>query len=249
MKLLRVAREELLLQRFFEDFVNGIPPPCEDAANHALLRRRLVGENDAVSTHTEAVKFAEHVALQTKVDKFLRTKVDRQFEAGRWRRRRGFAEWEGGWRRMEMSPLVWRQWTRRGPGGALMRRRREPAGMRPSGWTLRGVRRLKTQGHHGHLGAGRRTVRFSFWARCQAASGVMAGSRWRSWESRWRQRSASRELGAASRQLAIAEGTKDFADVRGSEAVKELLIVFFIAGKMPERSAGRERAAERSVHL
>ena len=37
--------------------------------------------------------------------------------------------------------------------------------------------------------------------------------------------------GAACRQLAIAKGTEDFADVRGSEAVKELLIVFFIAGK------------------
>ena len=55
--------------------------------------------------------------------------------------------------------------------------------------------------------------------------------------------------GTAGRQLAIAEGTEDFADVRGSEAVQELLIVFFIAGKMPERSVGRERAAERSVHL
>ena len=36
---------------------------------------------------------------------------------------------------------------------------------------------LKTQGHQGHLGAGRRADRFSFWARSQAASGVMANSR------------------------------------------------------------------------
>ena len=56
--------------------------------------------------------------------------------------------------------------------------------------------------------------------------------------------------GAAGRQRALAEGTKDFADVRGSEAAKELLTVLFIAGKRPERCAARERAsAERSVHL
>ena len=55
--------------------------------------------------------------------------------------------------------------------------------------------------------------------------------------------------GAARRQFAIAEGPEDLADVRGSEEVKDLLIVFFIAGKMPERRVGRERATEWSAHL
>ena len=58
---------------------------------------------------------------------------------------------------------------------------------------------------------------------------------------------ANTEFGGsgACRQLPVAEGAQDFADVRRSEAMEELLIVFFIAAKMPEPSVGREPASAR----
>ena len=56
----------------------------------------------------------------------------------------------------------------------------------------------------GQRGAGRRAERFSFAALCQAASGVMRSSRWRSWALRWVRSFSSRELAAGRSVMASA---------------------------------------------
>ena len=63
----------------------------------------------------------------------------------------------GGWVRMLMVPLGWRQWTTRVPGLTPTRSRSVPAG------------------------TGRRALRFSRRAACAAALGGRASSRWISW--------------------------------------------------------------------
>ena len=56
----------------------------------------------------------------------------------------------------------------------------------------------------GQRGAGRSAERFSLAAACQAASGVLRSSRWRSWELRWVRSFVSRRLAAGSSVMASA---------------------------------------------
>ena len=93
-------------------------------------------------------------------------------------------------------------------------------GTRPSGPTRMEERRLQMQGHHGQRGAGRSAERFSLAAACQAASGVLRSSRWRSWELRWVGSLCEQEVGGG--QLGDGLGGEE-----GREAVLPVLMAAF----------------------
>ena len=183
------------------------------------------------------------------MDQFLGTKVGRQFAAGRWRRSRGFAEWEGG--------------VAEDGAGAVGVEAVEGGG------ALRGLA-AQAQG-----ACGKATVLVDFEGRAEAEDAGPPGALWGgakdgaifllgAWPGGARSPAAAAVPGAgaevrgvefvepgttkaafgggaAGRQRALAEGTKDFADVRGSEAAKELLTGFSSQGRGQSGAPGGQR--------